>query len=131
MKKKSRNKNTLADVLLGGNKRHRDPQLVEIYQKLYSDRVNAGLHASGFDAIHSGDIEWVSNKGGEGEESQRGKGRKQASERLKMRRAVSRRLLEEETEEVKAEIQAELVRIKEKKLKGEDELTRTPESVQE
>jgi hypothetical protein len=101
---------------------------------MHPDRVNAELHASGFDAIQSGDLEWVSNEGGEEGaegESQRGKGREKAAKRLKMRRAVSMALLDKETEETKAELQAELMRVREKKLKGEDEPKRTPESVQE
>lgn len=70
---------------------------------------------------------------GESSEELKARVKKAAAARLKKRRTVSSDLLANETEEVKAEIEAELAKIKRKKLEGKtesDAVELTPELAQ-
>ncbi|KAJ7173989.1 hypothetical protein C8R43DRAFT_943623 [Mycena crocata] len=109
-------------------KRTRDPQLVELYQKKYASRVDAALKAEAPD--DDADIDWVSREGEEPGDTLKRKIKEQSAERMRRRRAVSTNLLNSETEEVKAELEAELAQIKANKKPATEEEKLTPARAQ-
>ncbi|KAJ7026988.1 hypothetical protein C8F04DRAFT_1238364 [Mycena alexandri] len=121
---------SLAAALWKDQTRQRNPQLVELYQKLYPDRVREGLDVTGFNAKHSDDLDFVSLDGERPAAEVKRRLSAEASARLSARRAVSRTLLAEETDEVKQELEDELNKIKQLKLEGKTEEKLTPESAQ-
>ncbi|KAJ7233880.1 hypothetical protein B0H12DRAFT_1239236 [Mycena haematopus] len=125
-------KDSLKDALWKDVKRHRAPQLVEVYQKLYPDRVRDGLKAAGYDKKHASDLEWVSVDGERPADEAKTKAilKQQASERMKLRREVSKALLEGETAEVKKAVEVEARSAKAKMLEALNPVERTPESTQ-
>ncbi|KAJ7127931.1 hypothetical protein C8R44DRAFT_873707 [Mycena epipterygia] len=98
----------IAAALWQDGKRHRDPQLVELYQKIYPDRVRDGLQEAGYHEKHKGDLEYVGHDGKMPDATLKALLRKQAANWLGMRRAVSRAMLETESDEVKEEMEREL-----------------------
>ncbi|KAJ7157657.1 hypothetical protein C8R43DRAFT_1125328 [Mycena crocata] len=126
-------KATQADSLAGGiwrdTSRHRDPQLVEIYQKQYPDRVDAALAEAGFDTLRRTHLEWMPQDG-EPDKKTKTILRQEAGERLRMRRAASRKAFDDETDEIKDKVRAELARIRAEKLEPKAEQPLTPASVQ-
>ncbi|KAJ7736137.1 hypothetical protein B0H16DRAFT_1730981 [Mycena metata] len=121
---------SLAAALWQDQTRHRNPQIVEIYQKLYPERVNEGLEVAGFKAKHARDLEFISLDDETPAEEIKVQLKAQASARLSARRAVSRSLLAEEEDEVKRELEEELNKIKRLKLEGKMDEKLTPESAQ-
>lgn len=138
---------SIAAALLSKKRRHRAPQRVEIYQKLYPERVNAALEAAGMDGgVASEDMGGEEDKdsGGDNDgeedvidsdssEELKAKVKKAAAKRMRDRRAVSTTLLANESGEVKAEIEAELGRIKLEKLESKtasDDAELTPDLAQ-
>ncbi|KAJ7434080.1 hypothetical protein B0H11DRAFT_2258699 [Mycena galericulata] len=122
---------SISAALWKDKRRHRDPQLVELYQTLYPERVTAGLKDANFEAIHKGDVDWVGMEGEEPAPALKATIKQQASARLSARRAVSQKLFEAETDEVKTKVKLELERVKKAKLENKTEdVELTPELAQ-
>ncbi|KAJ7443662.1 hypothetical protein B0H11DRAFT_2250580 [Mycena galericulata] len=112
-------------------RRHRDPQLVELYQTLYPERVTAGLKDANFEAIHKDDVDWVGMEGEEPAPALKATIKQQASARLSARRAVSQKLFDAEMDEVKKKVKLELERVKKAKLENKaEDVELTPELAQ-
>ncbi|KAJ7018754.1 hypothetical protein C8F04DRAFT_1277220 [Mycena alexandri] len=109
--------------------RHRGPQVVELYQKLYPVRVRNALQAEGFYKQHEKDVEWVSEDGeGPGGELKQTL-KEQSAARMRVMRRVTRALVENEEPDVLEKLEQEIVRLKELSLtEGSSELT--PEKAQ-
>ncbi|KAJ7016316.1 hypothetical protein C8F04DRAFT_1281913 [Mycena alexandri] len=121
---------SMAAALWKDQTRHRNPQLVELYQKFYPERVKEGLEVAGFQAKHARDLEFVSLDDETPAEEIKIQLKTQASARLSARRAVSRTLLAEEEDEIKQRLEEELNKIKSLKLEGKTDEKLTPESAQ-
>ncbi|KAJ7147712.1 hypothetical protein C8R43DRAFT_1129625 [Mycena crocata] len=120
---------TLAGDYWGGKKRTRDPQLVELYQQRYKGRVKEALTAAGFDKIGADD-DWVAHDGQQPPQALAATLKGQRADRMRMMRSVSTRLFENETEEIKREMEAELEKVKANKIKGDQVAALTPRAAQ-
>ncbi|KAJ7725473.1 hypothetical protein B0H16DRAFT_1736135 [Mycena metata] len=127
---KKADQGSLAAALWNDQKRERNPQVVELYQKIYPERVKEGLEVAGFQAKHSQDLDFVTLDGEKPPEEVKVQLKAQASARLSARRVVSMSLLADETEDVKKELEEELNKIKRMKLEGKMAEKLTPESAQ-
>ncbi|KAJ7036447.1 hypothetical protein C8F04DRAFT_1181455 [Mycena alexandri] len=103
---------SMAAAIWKDKTRHRGPQLVELYQKLYRDRVRAALKAAGFYKKHRQDLEWVSEDGEQPDVAVRKTLNEQLSARMTIRRRVTMELLEGEEPEVLEALDQELARLK-------------------
>ncbi|KAJ7449699.1 hypothetical protein B0H11DRAFT_2247041 [Mycena galericulata] len=122
---------SISAALWKDKRRHRDPQLVELYQKLYPERVTAGLKDANFEAIHKSDVDWVGMEGEEPAPALKATIKQQASARMSARRAVSQKLFDAETDDVKTKVKLELERVKKAKLENKTEdVELTPELAQ-
>ncbi|KAJ7149775.1 hypothetical protein C8R43DRAFT_951752 [Mycena crocata] len=129
VKTATKNEATLMEGMWQTKKRTRAPQLIELYQVRYKTRVKAALTAEGFDKIGADD-DWVAHENEEAPEMLKGVLKQQRGERMAMRRAVSTRLFEAETEEVKKEIEEELRNIKAARSQGKEQGPLTPAMAQ-
>ncbi|KAJ7673510.1 hypothetical protein B0H17DRAFT_1208328 [Mycena rosella] len=123
---------SLAAALWKDNKRHCDPQLIELWHTMYPEKGKAALEAAGYYTKHAGDLNWVGEKGTEAEAGVRQTMKEQASARMKLWRKVTIATFAQESEEVKNKLEAELKRVQADKLagKGKESAVRTPQSAQ-
>jgi hypothetical protein len=117
-------------TLWNGKTRQRAPHLVELYQRMYPDRVSLGLKTAGFDKDHATDIDWVAENGEEPSGDLKRKLQEQKSARMSARRSVSMQLLAAETDDVKKAVEEELKKIQASKLEPKEKQPLTPESAQ-
>ncbi|KAJ7806953.1 hypothetical protein B0H14DRAFT_3483733 [Mycena olivaceomarginata] len=114
-------KNTLSGVI-GHHKQRRARQLVEVYQTNYPERIQEELACSAPD---------LTVNASEGHESASDKAKRLSAIRLGQRRAVAMQMLEEESDDVKAELKAELEKEARLRAEAKAELLETsPASVQ-
>ncbi|KAJ7770721.1 hypothetical protein B0H16DRAFT_1452136 [Mycena metata] len=104
---------SLAAAIWKDQTRHRGPQVVEVYQKLYPDRVRKALKAEGFYRKHGEDIEWVAEDGETPGVELKKTLREQSAVRMTVMRRVTRALVDEEEPDVLERLEQEIVRLKE------------------
>ncbi|KAJ6532322.1 hypothetical protein DFH09DRAFT_1326110 [Mycena vulgaris] len=120
-------KQSILAALWKDSKRHRDPQLLELWIKKYPDTVKAALQDAGYNTPHAADIKWVERDGELPAESAKRKVKEQAAARMKMWRAVTQAAYEAQGEAVMKEMEADLARIKALKLDAKTMAKLTPE----
>ncbi|KAJ6457461.1 hypothetical protein DFH09DRAFT_1349642 [Mycena vulgaris] len=124
---KKDNMSSIAAALWQESKRRQhDPQLLELWMKKFPERVKAALEAAGYDTKHAGDMEWVSQDGQGPGESDKQKLKDQASARMRMWRWVTMAVFEAESDTVKGDMEADLVKIKTSRATTQEPIKLTP-----
>ncbi|KAJ7104285.1 hypothetical protein B0H15DRAFT_960345 [Mycena belliarum] len=119
---------SISAALWRETRRHRDPQLIELWQKVYPERVKEALEAGGYYAAKAGELEWVTVDEDSNDASTSERLKKLAAERMKLWRKITLDAFEDEGDEIKAEMEAELKKVKAKKLASKEPVKLSPES---
>ncbi|KAJ7070290.1 hypothetical protein B0H15DRAFT_968740 [Mycena belliarum] len=119
---------SISAALWRETQRRRDPQRIELWQKAYPERVKDALEAGGYYAFKAGELEWVMVDEDTNDAIASERLKRLAAERMKLWRKITLEAFEDESDEITAEMERELKKVKAKKLESKEPVKLTPES---